>query len=391
MASRRKSRPKGDTKRPASPSEKSLTEWGAIDTLARVLGSAGHEARPELATSARLGIGDDAALLEVRAGAVTDLVWTIDASVEGVHFERAWLSLEELGWKATHAAVSDLAAMGARPVGALSHLVLPRGIQRREIEALGTGQAEAARALGCPILGGNISSGDVLEIATTVLGELPGGRSPRGAGSRGPRSAPLLRSGARVGDELWLLGEVGLAAAGLDVLRGGLPVRGAAARCVQAWRKPEALIAEGLGLRGRASACLDVSDGLAGDARHLAEASGVAVHVDEEALRAALDPALARACKLLPREALSYALFGGEDYALLATGPARQRPKAARSIGHIAAGKGVWLVSGSEARQLEGGFEHLAAQNARSLKAHKTKRAERRDVPPVRSPSRTRR
>jgi thiamine-monophosphate kinase len=390
MASRRKSRSKSATARRAPPStEKSLTEWGAIDALARVLGTAGHDARSELATSPRLGIGDDAALLEVRA--VAELVWTIDATVEGVHFERAWLSLDELGWKATHAAVSDLAAMGARPVGALSHLVLPRGIQRREVEALGAGQAEAARALRCPILGGNISSGEVLEIATTVLGELPAGRSSRGGGSRGARSAPLLRSGARVGDELWLLGNVGLAAAGLDVLRGGLPVRGAAARCVQAWRKPEALITEGLGLRGRATACLDVSDGLAGDARHLAEASGVAVHVDQEKLRATLEPTLLRASKQLGRDALDYALFGGEDYALLATGPARQRPQSAKAIGQIAAGRGVWLIAEGESRPLEGGFEHLAAPDVRSSKAHKTKRAARRDVPPARGRSRTRR
>jgi thiamine-monophosphate kinase len=252
-------------------------------------------------------------------------------------------------------------------------LVLPRGIQRREVEQLGQGQADAAEVLGCPIVGGNISSGDVLEIVTTALGELPSARTLRSGGSRGTRAAPLLRSGARVGDELWLLGEVGLASAGLDVLRAGLPVRGAAARCVEAWRKPQARITDGLGLRGRATACLDVSDGLAGDARHLAKASGVAVHIDHDALTRALDSALVRASEQLPRTPVDYALFGGEDYALLATGPARQRPPAARAIGQVEAGEGVWLVAQGDARLLEGGFEHLAAPEPRSPKAHKTR------------------
>jgi thiamine monophosphate kinase len=101
----------------------------------------------------RLGIGDDAAILSPPPGR---LVWTVDACVEGSHFERSLLSLEEVGWKSLQAAASDLAAMGAVPIAALSALELPRGFSRDELDDLATGQALAARSARCPIIGGNM-------------------------------------------------------------------------------------------------------------------------------------------------------------------------------------------------------------------------------------------
>ncbi len=329
-----------------------LTEWGAIDVLQAALARAGQGRGKGVATKTVLGIGDDAAILS--ASGARRLVWTIDGAVEHVHFERAWISLSDIAYKATNAAVSDIAAMGARPVAALCHLVLPRGTKKLDIAAIGRGQAAAARALSCPVIGGNISSGDSLELVTTVLGEWEPASGVRSG------AAPLTRDGARVGDELWLFGDVGLAAAGCQVLSKGLPRTGSAAPCVAAWRRPRALVEEGQALRGRASACLDVSDGLVSDARHLAEASEVKVVFEQSALTGVFAAALEKTALRLGRTALELALYGGEDYALLASGPRARRPRSARVIGRIERGQGVWLADARERREVTGGFEHLA-------------------------------
>jgi len=298
-----------------------------------------------------LGIGDDAAVLRVGRD---PLVWTVDVSVQGVHFDLRWLSLADVGYRATQAAVSDLAAMGATAVGALSSLVLPA--EGLDVLALARGQACASRALGCPIIGGNVSSGPVLEVTTTVLGQV---------------AHPLTRQGARPGQELWLLGEIGLARAGLLwLMRGrGIPAPAAEARalrrCLRAWRRPRALLEEGRSLLGRASAAMDVSDGLQGDCRSMAEASGVRLVLDEGGLEACLAPELRRCAALLGTPALRLALEGGEDYALLATGPKRRRPPGARVIGQVVAGRGVGLRNGRDETELTAsGFDHLAAHRA---------------------------
>ncbi len=328
-----------------------MSEWAAIDELRACLeaGNWGDDSESlRTRTRVRVGIGDDAAVL---SSGRSNLVWTVDAALEHVHFERNFLSLRDLGFKATQAAVSDIAAMGARPVAALCHLALPRGTRRSEVASIGRGQADASAVLSCPVVGGNISSGPALELVTTVLGEVV---SVRGAGSE-----PLGRSGARPGDELWLLGELGLARAGLLALQSGLGAHGAVGHCIQAWRRPSARVDAGLTLRGRATACLDVSDGLAGDARHLAKASGVRVVVASTLLEEALSSNLVRASSRLGESPLELALRGGEDYALLATGPAKRRPAAARVIGRVTPGAGVFLEGSDGLVHLSGGFEHL--------------------------------
>lgn len=316
-------------------------EWSSIELLRRALQRV--PAARDTQVRPILGIGDDAAVLRTRAAT---LVWTIDASVEGVHFVRRWLSPGDIGWRATQAAVSDIAAMGARPVAALCHLVLPANLTSSELRRLGEGQAAAARELGCPLLGGNLSSGPQLELATTVLGELP---ARRGA---------LTRSGARPGDELWAVGRLGFAAAGLRALQAGRPLRGALGECGAAWRRPRALTTEGLRLQGRATACIDVSDGLVGDATHLARGSGVALVLERRLVEGAAEP-LRRAAEQLGVDPLHLVLSGGEDYALLATGPAKKRPPFARPLGRAEPGEGVWLVDAEKRRPLQGGFQHL--------------------------------
>jgi thiamine-monophosphate kinase len=301
------------------------------------------------ANEVTLGIGDDAAVLS--AGGEPYVV-SVDASVQGVHFDLRWLSLSDVGYRSFQAAVSDLAAMGAQPVAALSALILPRGLSPEQIDELTLGQREASIETSCPIAGGNIARGGELSVTTTVFGRC---------------QRPLLRSGARPGEQLWLVGEIGLAAAGLAHLRRArtpvlatLPERSAVERSVQAWRRPRALIARGIELGSCASATIDVSDGLASDVRQLAAASGVRLIVNLRSLRRALDGSLLQASRALRRSPLGFAIRGGEDYALLATGAPTRRPAWAKPIGWVSRGRGAMLLSQGRLFPLGGGFDHLS-------------------------------
>lgn len=257
----------------------------------------------------RVGIGDDAAVLEaIGAGA---LVWTVDAQVDGTHFRTDWVSWEDVGWRSFMAAASDLAAMGAEPVAALSSLVLAPSIDDAALDAIARGQAAASDEVGAPVVGGNLARGTETSLTTTLLGRA---------------ALPVLRSGARVGDALWLAGPVGLAAAGLAWLQGARtpcasPNDAHAASCVRAWRRPVARIGHGRALAGVAHAAIDISDGLAHDAAQLAEASGVGFVLDLAAVLAAGGDALAGGSGLLGRAPADFALYGGEDYAVLAASP----------------------------------------------------------------------
>jgi thiamine-monophosphate kinase len=329
-----------------------LTERALVALLAQRFAS--------LAPGVELGIGDDAAVL---APSPEPWVCSVDASVEGVHFDLAYLTYEDVGYRSFQAAASDLGAMGATPAAALSALILPRALAPEAIDRLTAGQAQASRETGCSIVGGNISRGTELSVTTTVLGHA---------------REPLRRSGALPGDELWLVGPIGLAAAGLAYLRLARAPAGpgtalqhlaegastaapgsALARCVEAWRRPRALLEEGRQLVGRAHAAIDISDGLSSDAAQLASASRVRVVVDREQLRASLDPGLFAAQRCLRRSALHFALSGGEDYALLAAGPRRLRPSSAVPIGYIARGSGAFLANGPRLLPLGKGFDHL--------------------------------
>jgi thiamine-monophosphate kinase len=293
----------------------------------------------------QLGIGDDAAVLSASAAAPPGASWvaSVDASVQGVHFDLRYATLEDVGYRAFQAAASDLAAMGAAPVGALSALVLPRGMSSVAIDALTVGQQTASVECACPIIGGNISRGGELSITTTVLG-----RADR----------PLSRTGARPGEQVWLIGALGLAGAGFACLRVG-STGDALGGCVQAWRRPRALLEAGLSLVGRASAAIDVSDGLAADASQLARASGVQIVIERDLLRATFDSRLIGASRILRRSPMHFALLGGEDYALLATGPALKRPLGAVAIGHVRRGQGAVIATGAHRAPLRGGYDHL--------------------------------
>lgn len=247
--------------------------------------------------SIAVGIGDDCAILHP---VPEPLVWSIDAAVEGVHFRRDRMGLHDIGYRATMAALSDLAAMGARGLGVLAGLTLPPDTGDDELRAIATGQREAATSCGVSVVGGNMTGGSLLSITTSVLGAC---------------TAPLLRSGARAGDQLLLSGEVGLARLGLALVLEGCERSAKNERAFEAFLRPRARLEEGRLARERgAHAACDVSDGLATDAAHLAEASGVTVVLEEEALLAVAPPELQLSTNETPMDAM---LRGGEDYALL--------------------------------------------------------------------------
>jgi thiamine-monophosphate kinase len=291
-----------------------------------------------------VGIGDDAAVLAPEGESI---VWTVDAAIEGVHFRRDWMSLEDIGFRSLMAAASDLAAMGARPRGVLSALVLPEDFGDEELDQLTRGQAEAAAALGTAVVGGNLARGTELSVTTTVLGAAV---------------KPLLRAGAKPGDIVGVAGHLGLAAAGIAALRGGY--RGPSVeRAIAAFRRPRALIEEGVAAASRAHAAIDVSDGLALDASRLTAESNVGIVLEAESVRAAGGEALRAAAEALSLDPLELALHGGDDYALLMAFAHGEIAPPFIAIGRCVTGPGTVLQGSDGAlRPLQPrGYDHFGS------------------------------
>lgn len=294
-------------------------------------------------TAVDVGIGDDAAILAHASGRV---VVSVDAHVEGTHFTRALMSLEDAGFRATMAALSDLAAMGATPIAVFGALGLPKRLDDEELFAIAHGQAAAAALARTTIAGGNLTANPVISITTTVIGEA---------------ERPVRRSGARAGDAVLLGGDVGWSAAGLMLLRDDrVPAGSSGARAVAAFRRPPARIALGLAAAGAGvTSMIDVSDGLAADAGHVATESGLDVCLDLDALE---DPAL---IALVGAEAAeAFVLGGGEDFALLATAPADAYVPGMRRVGACRPAEAEPAVYGARAgaawRRITGaGFDHF--------------------------------
>jgi thiamine-monophosphate kinase len=279
-----------------------------------------------------VGIGDDAAVID------RDLVWTIDEQVEGIHFRRELLSLEDLGWRSLMSAASDIAAMGADPLAVLASLVLPKSISDDDLDDIARGQAEAARAIGAPVAGGNLSRGGALSIATTVIGRA---------------EKPVLRSGARAGDRVLVSGPLGLAHAGLRALERNLDLPDA----ISAWRRPIARLDAGRAMRDHASAAIDISDGLSTDVGRLARASSVRITLRSDALTR-VTQGLDAAAASLGADSLDLILQGGEDYALVCT--SGESIVGFHEIGVVEQGEGVWLLKGSHLDPvLPRGWDHF--------------------------------
>ncbi len=254
-----------------------------------------------------VGVGDDAAVLRPTPG--RRLVVTTDVLVEGRHFGSAFSEPEDWGWKAVAVNLSDLAAMGAAARWLLVALTVPDQASLTLLQRLYAGIGEACEAFAVALVGGDTSGGPALLLAVTALGEA---------------DRAVTRAGARPGDRLVVSGPLGAAAAGLALLeRDDRPARELLGRfpgLAAAHRRPRPELATGMRLaHAGATAMIDLSDGLAGDALHLAEASGVGIELHDAAVP--LAPGVAEAAALLGRDPAELALGGGEDYLLAAALP----------------------------------------------------------------------
>ncbi len=313
-----------------------LGAGGEFDRLRAIFARLGPAARD---------LGDDCAFVPV--GGRT-LAITIDLSLEGVHFRTDWLSFREIGWRATAAAISDLAADGATPLGVLASVGLPvKGRGRRKGPAdpateIMAGVGAAARYVGAQVLGGDLV------------------RSPRylvDVCAVGLAARPVRRSGARPGDGLWVTGRLGGAGLALRRFQARRPPRGILRR---RFSRPVPRIAAGrwLARPGRGHAMIDISDGLAGDAGHLAAASGVAIVIELE--RVPCWPGVT------PRDAVR----SGEEYELLVALPRGFGEPHARAfrrftglpltwIGRCASGRGVRMIDHGRRITPPRGFDHF--------------------------------
>lgn len=326
---------------------------GEFELLARV-----RERLPPAGPRLRLGSGDDAAIA-VPGGATAT---SVDAVVDGIHFRRGQASLRQIGHKALATALSDLAAMGAEAGEAYVTLGVPPDLDEDGCLELLDGMAALAEQTGTALAGGDVTRAGELFIAIAVVGH---------ADDAGDF---LTRAGARPGDALVLTGEVGGARAGLTLLEDPrleerAPTAAAALRARQLEPHPR-LRAGRVLARAGATATIDLSDGLAGDALHLAERSDVGLRIDAERV-----PLAAGAVEVLDSsgDGLLLALEGGEDYELLAAISPERLSQAKRelheagedvpltAIGEVVEGEGVELrLPGGRPLRPRGGFDQLA-------------------------------
>lgn len=285
-------------------------EFRAISRIEAILGG-----RPP---AGEVWIGDDAAVVG------DGLLLATDSIVDGVHVDRSISGLDDIGWKSLAVALSDIAAMG----GTATHAVVSvAGPPETAVDLLYRGIADAVEVLGCPVVGGDLVSSPVLVITVSALGRVDG--------------APVLRSGARPGDSIFVSGALGASAAGLRLLRGGSATGDEVE--ARAHRRPSpAVIAGPRARRSGATAMIDVSDGFAADLHHLADASGVGFEVHHVPVSGAAS--------------LDEALYGGDDYVLIATSPTPLDWLAFELVGVVVADTAVRAFRGSPLERR--GWEH---------------------------------
>jgi thiamine-monophosphate kinase len=260
--------------------------------------------------------GDDAAVVRVEG---TPTVVTTDVLVAGVHFRTDWADADDIGRRAAAASLADLVAMGAQPLALVVALVAPRDTEVTWVLRLTDGLRDEAALVGASIVGGDVSVGAELAVTVTGFGSLQG------------REA-VLRSGAKVGDQVALAGRVGWAAAGLAVLSRGF---GTPRALVEAYRRPDvdyaaALKAANSGVHARC----DVSDGLLADLGHIAVSSGV--RIDVESARLEIPDPIAAVAAAYGTDPLGWVLGGGDDHAFAVTfAPRKRLPKGFVRIGQV--------------------------------------------------------
>jgi thiamine-monophosphate kinase len=318
-----------------------------------------HARLPPSPDYVRLGIGDDAAVVEPERG--MQIVITTDSLVEQVHFRRDWTAADAIGHKALAVNLSDIAAMGATPRASLLSLAMPADLLVEDFDRLIDGYARLSAATHTPLVGGNITrSLGGLMIDVTVVGSV---RSRR----------VLRRTGARPGDELFVTGTPGMAAAGLALLSGGFDRASLTSdelACITRHERPDPRLRLGrlVGRTSAASAAMDLSDGLSDAASALADAAKVGVVVDAAAIP--VHPGVATVAARREQSPLDFVLRGGEDYELAFAVPARRRSRflaAARRCGNLPVtcvgrfeqAAGTWLDTSGTKSPLPAGFRHF--------------------------------
>jgi thiamine-monophosphate kinase len=340
---------------------------GEFELLAKL-----RERLPPGGSRVELGSGDDAAIT-VPGGATAT---SVDALVEGVHFRRDEAGLETIGRKALATALSDLAAMGAEAGEAYVVLGAPSDLAETDLLALLDGMLELAQPTGTAVAGGDLTRSPVLTLAVTVVGH---------AATPG---AFVSRAGAQPGDLVVLSGEIGGAAAGRLLLDDpGLaaavpPTTAGKLRGRQLDPSPRLRSGRALAEAG-ARAMIDLSDGLAGDAAHVAGASGIAIRIEAGSLP--LADGVAEVATAAGLDPLRLAVSGGEDYELLATLPAERVDDASArvdaagettltAIGEVCAGEGVEIRLPGGERLEAAGFDHFAAPSRETPSAARERR-----------------
>ncbi|MBI4726692.1 thiamine-phosphate kinase [candidate division TA06 bacterium] len=286
-----------------------IGEFGLIKRIKKTAGSIPKNRR------VLLGVGDDAALFKISPGQACAA--TTDAMVEGVHFDLRYTSFYDLGYKAMAANLSDIAAMGGKPLLALASLSLPSQTSIRAIDQLYAGMKTLAKKHRVVIAGGNIVKSRELSITLTLLGEC----HPENIG---------LRSGAKVGDAVLVTGDLGASQAGLDILNSKFKIKNK--KIAEKHLRPQSRVREALILADnfKLHGMIDISDGLASELHHLSQSSKVGVIIDQGAL-----PVAAQAIAIgqkLGRDPQKYCLYGGEEYELLFTLPPLEALKAKAMI-----------------------------------------------------------
>ena len=288
-------------------------------------------------TQVQVGIGDDAAVIE---SSNNKLVATVDMAVEDIHFNRKWSSPFQIGAKLTTANLADIFAMGAVP----KYLLVAAGINElnnsETVTELAKGIRSVADKFEVTVIGGDLSKSEKMTLSITALGELS--------------AQPILRSGARVGDLIYLSSLTGLSAAGLAILNRELD---RPRYVVEAHLNPK-LVAPDKLIKVATSMC-DVSDGLATDASHLSYASNVDFNLSKDLISQAADfKDLAELAKELNEDVFDWILTGGEDHFFLATvGKENESNELGIQIGSVAKGEGKLLLDGVEVKK--SGYQHF--------------------------------
>ena len=288
-------------------------------------------------TQVQVGIGDDAAVIK---SSNNKLVATVDMAVEDIHFSKKWSTPFQIGAKLTTANLADIFAMGAVP----KYLLVAAGINElnnsETVTELAKGIRSVADRFEVTVIGGDLSKSEKMTLSITALGELS--------------AQPILRSGARVGDLIYLSSLTGLSAAGLAILNRELD---RPRYVVEAHLNPK-LVAPDKLIKVATSMC-DVSDGLATDASHLSIASGVNFNLSKELISQAADfKDLAELAKELNEDVFDWILTGGEDHFFLATvGKENESIELGIQIGSVGKGDGKLLLDGVEIK--EAGYQHF--------------------------------